>query len=256
MRNDLLLIHLHLLTAEGSEKCKKRKIKCSGETPCRQCVKHKAAVCVYDRSIPGNSTTSAIIQRPEGTISSASNLEPPAHSNALWPLSREQAKDLLETLSEDIDTLYPFIDLQEMKALVDICFDNYGQLWNSESNIQTARWDGLDDGRNLDLLKSLLICTLSTERNLDGDPSVGFLSAVEKNHCERVQMVDVDIKDVAIATILVRFFSFRFYHLFWGGRPVRCSNWLCNTTALRHVFRSFHPQEAANESEERVPLST
>jgi hypothetical protein len=129
----------------------------------------------------------------------------------LWPLSRVEAIDLLEALREDIETLYPFLDLQEIKTLVDIVYNCDGQPRYPESNIQTARWDDLDDRRNVDFLKILLACALSTRKKMENDPSQRFISTAEENYFRRLRFLDVDVKEVAIATILVRFFSFWLY---------------------------------------------
>ncbi len=43
-----------------SNNCKKRKIKCSGETPCRQCAKQADMKCMYERKITQDGTLLAL----------------------------------------------------------------------------------------------------------------------------------------------------------------------------------------------------
>jgi hypothetical protein len=50
------LLNQSLILLSYSNNCKKRKIKCSGEAPCRQCAKQVDLNCVYERKITQDGT--------------------------------------------------------------------------------------------------------------------------------------------------------------------------------------------------------
>ena len=145
-------------------------------------------------------------QEKVGVVDELSSLGQVSHPHALWPLSRSEAIELLETLREDVETLYPFIDLREILDLVDIIYSCTGPRRNPGSNFHTERWDDIGDSRNLDFVKLLLSCALSTKRNMDEDLGQRLAWTVEENNFNRLRFVNVDVKDVAISTMLVRYF--------------------------------------------------
>jgi hypothetical protein len=92
-----------------------------------------------------------------------------------------------------------------MKTLLDSLYDCNEQQEKLRSNIQTVTWDNLDDKRNVGFLKLLLACALASKENFEEDPSRNFVSEVEDENAKRLRCVEVDVKDIAIATMLVSF---------------------------------------------------
>ncbi len=71
------------------------------------------------------------------------------------------------------------------------------------NDTKTNTWDDLNDRRNVGFLKLLIACALTAKRNLANDPSRGFVMGVEEENSKRLRCVEIDVKDVAIAAMLV-----------------------------------------------------
>jgi hypothetical protein len=129
----------------------------------------------------------------------------PTNRHCLYPLSKAQAFELLESFREDVEILYEFIDLQEMRRLLDRLYDCNERQEMNMNDTKTNTWDDLNDGRNVGFLKLLIACALTSKRNLANDPSRGFLMGVEEENSKRLRRVEIDVKDIAIAAMLVSF---------------------------------------------------
>ena len=110
---------------------------------------------------------------------------------------------MLESFREDVEILYEFIDLRDMRRLLDRLYDCNEQQGSNRSDTKTNTWDDLNDGRNVGFLKLLIACALTSKRNLANDPSRGFVMGVEEENSKRLRYVEIDVKDIAIATMLV-----------------------------------------------------
>jgi hypothetical protein len=110
---------------------------------------------------------------------------------------------LLESFREDVEILYEFIDLRDMRRLLDRLYDCNEQQESNRSDTKNNTWDDLNDGRNVGFLKLLIACALTSKRNLADDPGRGFVMGVEEENSKRLRYVEIDVKDIAIATMLV-----------------------------------------------------
>ncbi len=133
-------------------------------------------------------------------------LRPGSFQHALWPLSRDEAMEVIDGFREEIDTLYPFINLAELMILLDA---NYCSIQpQNQADMQTTGWSDMDDSRNLDFLKLIIACGLAARGMKENDISRELMIKVEEKYLRRINCIDVDMKDLAIATMLVRFSSF------------------------------------------------
>jgi hypothetical protein len=102
-----------------------------------------------------------------------------------------------------------------MRRLLDRLYDCNEQQERNRSDTKTKTWDDLNDGRNVGFLKLLIACALTSKQNLTNDPGRDFVTAVEEENSKRLRCVEIDAKDVAIATMLVSFEIIYFVHNFF-----------------------------------------
>jgi len=62
----------------------------------------------------------------------------------------------------------------------------------------------MDDSRNPDFLKLIIACGLAVRGKKENDLSRELMTAVEEKNLRRMNSLDVNMKDLAIATMLIR----------------------------------------------------
>jgi hypothetical protein len=123
-------------------------------------------------------------------------------------LSKAHAFELVNDFQEEAEALYPFIDLQETKELVENLSHRKTSPQEANRDSQTDSWNNVDDTRNRDLLRLILACTLVANEKKKTEMSQNLMSTVEAHSFSRLRMPKIDFKDSAIATMLVRTLKF------------------------------------------------
>ena len=118
-------------------------------------------------------------------------------------LSKAHALELINDFQEEAEALYPFINLQEMKDLVENLSHRKISPQKAVRDSQTDGWNDLDDTRNRDLLRLILACTLVAKEKKKTEMSQNLMSTAEAHSFSRLRMPKIDFKDLAVATMLV-----------------------------------------------------
>ncbi len=109
----------------------------------------------------------------------------------------------MEDFLEELETLHPFINVQELMTLLDQVYDYSLPPQKPCKDTQTAGWDDREDSRNLHLLRLIIACALATKGKQDKELSRDLMNVVEENNFRRMRGLDANMKDLAIATMLV-----------------------------------------------------
>jgi hypothetical protein len=127
--------------------------------------------------------------------------EQSSFQHPLWPLSRNEAFDMVDGLREEVETLYPFVDLTELTELLNALYSPV--LSQKLTRTQISGWSDMDDSRNIGLLKLITACSITTRGKEESDRGRELMKTVEEENMRRMSGLDVDMKDLAIATMLV-----------------------------------------------------
>lgn len=123
--------------------------------------------------------------------------------NALLPLSKSQTFELLEYFRDEVESLYPFIQLDCLMSLADVLLNSEIATSDPNMNMQTEEWGDTFDSRNLDLLRLLLACALASKLNRECEASREMTNTVREKLSIKMRGPEFDLKDIAIATLLV-----------------------------------------------------
>lgn len=169
-------------------------------------VDQKVALDQLNASMENDYTMQSMSSIHSGSppLSYNDNLQP-AFRNVLWPLSKAEASALMDDFREELETLHPFINLEEMRTLLDQVYDYSLPPQKPGKDIRTVGWDDKEDSRNVHLLRLIIACALATRSKQDKELSRDLMNVVEESNFRRMRGMDADMKDLAIATMLVCF---------------------------------------------------
>ncbi|CZR68871.1 uncharacterized protein PAC_18772 [Phialocephala subalpina] len=177
-------------TPVACNRCQRRKTKCSGGVPCRQCFKHGSDDCSYSR----------VYQAPPTTTPKSQNPSSPSHKETEWEDKDEEGLGIWKLETEElVDILEPLNEVQRLaRSLRSMAKDR-----GPGEEIKTLTWDDQDDSRNVDFLNVLVACSMAPGLG-DMNVEVGekFILEAERNNFVRSRCMDFDLKDLAIMTML------------------------------------------------------
>lgn len=124
--------------------------------------------------------------------------------NAPLPLSKIQRFELLEYFRDEAESLYPFIQLDCLRSLADK-LNSTTTTSDPNMNMRTEEWGDTSDSRNLDLLRLLLACALASKLHRECEVSREMTNIVRERLSIKMRGSEFDLKDIAIATLLVSF---------------------------------------------------
>jgi hypothetical protein len=139
-------------------------------------------------------------RNPQSFVENATT-EQLGYQYPLSPLSRNEAIGAIAGFREEVNTLYPFIDLVELSSLLDTIYSSVPL--QKPMGTRTVGWSDVHDSRNLDLLKLIIACALAAQSKEENDLSHDLMKTVEEESIRRMNGPDVDMKDLAIAAMLV-----------------------------------------------------
>jgi len=139
----------------------------------------------------------------ESTINDITHAIQSDVQNAPLPLSKLQTFELLEYFRLEVESLYPFIQLDCLTTLADVLLNSKITTSDPNMNVQTEEWGDTFDSRNLDLLRLLLACALASKLNRECEASHDMANIVREKLSIKMRGPEFDLKDIAIATLLV-----------------------------------------------------
>jgi hypothetical protein len=113
----------------------------------------------------------------ENTTIEQTNLQ-----QSLSPLSRNEALGAINSFRDEVNTLYPFVDLAALSSLVDTVYSSAPM--QTVRDRRTAEWNDIEDGRNLDLLRLIIACALAAKSKEENDLSHDLMKPVEEKSVE------------------------------------------------------------------------
>lgn len=121
------------------------------------------------------------------------------------PLSKIQTFELLDYFRDEVESIYSFIQLDCLTSLADVLLDSSTTTSDPSMNMKTEEWGDIFDSRNLDLLRLLLACALTSKLNRECEVSHEMTNIVRERLSIKMRGSEFDLKDIAIATLLVSF---------------------------------------------------
>lgn len=153
-------------------------------------------------------TSSCDIAPSQESESITNDIHPTTQSQAQiapLPLSKIQTFELLDYFRDEVESIYSFIQLDCLTSLADVLLDSSSTMSDSSMNVQTEEWGDTFDGRNLDLLMLLLACALTSKLNRECEVSHEMTNIVREKLSIKMRGSEFDLKDIAVATLLVSF---------------------------------------------------
>lgn len=153
-------------------------------------------------------TSSCNIASPQNSESITNDIHQTTQSRAQiapLPLSKIQTFELLDYFRYEVESIYSFIQLDCLTSLADVLLDSSTTTSDSSMNMQTEEWGDTFDGRNLDLLMLLLACALTSKQNKECEVSHEMTNIVREKLSIKMKGSEFDLKDIAVATLLVSF---------------------------------------------------
>lgn len=121
------------------------------------------------------------------------------------PLSKTQTLELIEYFRFEAECFYPFISFDCLTSLVATVFDSTCDTPDLITTTATKDWGNRHDSRNLDMLRLLLACSIASKMKRETETSHQMMSMASRQLTIRLDGPKFDVKDIAIATLLVSF---------------------------------------------------
>jgi hypothetical protein len=119
------------------------------------------------------------------------------------PLSKIQAFDLLGDFQDEAATLYSFVPYKTLSTFAAFLFETSVSIPDFNSENHTEDWEDIYDSRTFDLLKLTLSCAIASKRNKENEFSKKTTRTILGKLSSKTNDSAFDLKDVAIATLLV-----------------------------------------------------
>lgn len=123
--------------------------------------------------------------------------------HAPFALSKIQTFELIEYFRFEVEALYPFVPFDRLTSIAGAFLDSPGTAPDPVPGTPTEEWGNMSDSRNLDLLSLLLACALASKTHRETEISRKMRTIVCENLASKINESKFDLKDVAIATLLV-----------------------------------------------------
>lgn len=128
--------------------------------------------------------------------------------------SKDQALELIEYFRFEAECFYPFVPFESMTSLADTLLGSADGAPDHTADIESDNWDDMFDSRNADMLKVLLACAIVSKSKRETEASRRIMSTVLEKLTTKSCGPNLDVKDIAIATLLVSIFLFRVISMF------------------------------------------
>jgi hypothetical protein len=129
--------------------------------------------------------------------------QPTPECSPLFPLSKDEAFELIENFLFEAEYFYPFIPFDSLTSLVDSVIDSSDGPPDFITGTASEDRGDVFDNRSVEMLRLLLASAIVSRLKNETETSARMVSAVAEKLATRSNATPIDAKDIAIATMLV-----------------------------------------------------